>query len=81
MTECKWCHNEFCVNDECPMCADYCPVPDTPNVCKHEKRKIDWNAIRQLDNELLLNFKKALKNLLEMLDGGDTNEQKENQTH
>lgn len=38
MTECKWCQDEFCVNDKCPMVADYCPVPDIPDVCKHEER-------------------------------------------
>ena len=35
---CKYCKDEFCVNDQCPMRADYCPVPDTPGVCKHEER-------------------------------------------
>jgi hypothetical protein len=35
---CKYCKNEFCVNDQCPLVADYCPVPDTPGVCKHEVR-------------------------------------------
>lgn len=35
---CKYCKDEFCVNDQCPMRADYCPVPDTPGVCKHEVR-------------------------------------------
>ena len=23
---------------DCPSCADYCPVPDTPDVCKYEER-------------------------------------------
>lgn len=35
---CKYCKDEFCVNDQCPMRADYCPVPDIPGVCKHEER-------------------------------------------
>ena len=39
--ECKWCQDEVCVNAQCPMCADYCPVPDTPDVCKHEDRGDD----------------------------------------
>lgn len=30
---------EFCTNDECPMCADYCPVPDVEGVCKYEERE------------------------------------------
>ena len=38
MADCKWMRDEFCVNDECPMCADYCPVPDYPGVCRFEDR-------------------------------------------
>ena len=37
MPECKWCKNEICVNADCPMRADYCPVPDIPDVCKYEE--------------------------------------------
>ena len=37
--ECKYCHDEICVNDQSPMRADYCPVPYIPEVCKHEERK------------------------------------------
>lgn len=33
---CKYCVNEFCVNDDCPLWADYCPVIDVPGVCKYE---------------------------------------------
>ena len=32
MADCRYYYDEFCVNDKCPMCADYCPVPDTPDV-------------------------------------------------
>lgn len=39
MIKCKYYYDEFCVNNRCPMCADYCPVPDTPNVCQWEDRK------------------------------------------
>ena len=38
MADCKWCKDEFCVNDDCPMRADYCPVPDIEGVCKYEER-------------------------------------------
>lgn len=38
MSECKHCKDEICVNADCPMCCDYCPVPDYPDVCKHEDR-------------------------------------------
>ena len=34
---CKYYHEEFCTNDQCPMCADYCPVPDSHGVCKYEE--------------------------------------------
>lgn len=37
--ECKFNKDEFCTNDECPMCADYCPVPDYAGVCKYEERE------------------------------------------
>ena len=35
--ECKWLKDEFCVNDKCPMCADYCPVAQYHGVCKYEE--------------------------------------------
>ena len=35
---CKYCKDEFCVNAECPMRADYCPVPDITGVCRYEER-------------------------------------------
>lgn len=33
---CKYCKDEFCVNDDCPMRGDYCPVMDVSGVCKYE---------------------------------------------
>ena len=36
---CLYCLDEICVNADCPMCADYCPVVDFPDVCKHEERE------------------------------------------
>ena len=39
MGECKYCIDEICVNADCPMCTDYCPVPDIPEVCRHERRE------------------------------------------
>ena len=41
MADCKYYYDEFCVNDKCPMCTDYGPVPDTPDVCKWEDRSYD----------------------------------------
>lgn len=36
--ECKWMQDEVCVNADCPACADYCPVANTPGVCIYEER-------------------------------------------
>lgn len=38
MAECKWCVDEICVNADCPMRADYCPVPKDEGVCRYEDR-------------------------------------------
>lgn len=40
--ECRYNHQEFCTNDQCPMCGDYCPVPDYDGVCKYEEREEVW---------------------------------------
>lgn len=39
MSKCKYCLDEICVNDKCPMCADFCPVVDYPEVCRYEERE------------------------------------------
>lgn len=39
MPDCKWMQDEICVNADCPMCADYCPVADVPGVCRFEERE------------------------------------------
>ena len=36
MAECKWLQDEICVNADCPVCADFCPVVNYPGVCKFE---------------------------------------------
>ena len=38
MSDCKWMMDGICVNADCPMVADYCPVPEFENVCKYEDR-------------------------------------------
>lgn len=38
VADCKWCQDEICVNADCPMCCDYCLVPDTDGVCRFEER-------------------------------------------
>ena len=49
MAKCKWCVDEICVNADCPMCADYCPVPNDEGVCRYEdthtKRK-RWGEVK-----------------------------------
>ena len=37
--DCKYCQDEVCVNADCPMCADFCPVVDYPGVCRFEERE------------------------------------------
>ena len=44
MPDCKYCQDEICVNADCPMCADYCPVVDVPGVCRFEEREEAKNA-------------------------------------
>ena len=39
MAECKWMKDEICVNADCPMCCDYCPVADVAGVCRYEERE------------------------------------------
>lgn len=37
--ECRYNQDEFCTNDQCPMCADYCPVHDYDGICKYDDRE------------------------------------------
>ena len=41
--ECKYCVDEACVNAECPLLGDFCPLRYAPYVCKWEDRS-DNNA-------------------------------------
>lgn len=38
MNKCKWCYDEVCVNSDCPMCTEYCPLDNFPGVCRFEER-------------------------------------------
>ena len=38
MPDCKYCKDEICVNADCPMFADYCPLIAIPGVCRFEER-------------------------------------------
>lgn len=33
---CKWYSDvDICVNDECPVCCDYCPCGEYQEICKY----------------------------------------------
>ena len=55
MPDCKYCQDEVCVNANCPMCADFCPVPDIPGVCRFEEREVKMAEIKNYlqDAEIL----------------------------
>lgn len=35
---CVYCREDICVNAECPLCGNSCPVPGKPGVCRFEDR-------------------------------------------
>lgn len=35
---CIYCREDICVNEDCPMCGNSCPVPGKPGVCRFEDR-------------------------------------------
>ena len=47
---CKWYNDEFCTNDKSPCVADYCPVVEYPELCKHREFDKDIN-VRGKDDE------------------------------
>lgn len=48
--ECRWDQDEFCTNADCPMCCDFCPVPDNSGVCKYEDRhKVEYGERFDVD--------------------------------
>ena len=53
--DCKYCQDEICVNADCPMRADFCPVPDIPGVCRFEEREVTMDKIKNYlpDEEIL----------------------------
>ena len=48
MADCKWMQDEICVNADCPMCCDCCPVADYEGVCRYEERGEDDEADRSI---------------------------------
>ena len=56
MPDCKYCQgDEVCVNADCPMCCDFCPVVDYPGVCRFEEREVTMDKIKNYlpDEEIL----------------------------
>lgn len=41
---CKWYNEEMCTNDKSPCVADYCPVVEYPELCKHREVDEDINV-------------------------------------
>jgi NTP pyrophosphatase (non-canonical NTP hydrolase) len=37
-TYCNWIADEFCTNHDCPYVADFCPVTDSPEICKYAEK-------------------------------------------
>ncbi len=35
MNKCKYNYDDTCVNSDCPVCADYCPVGEYEEICKY----------------------------------------------
>lgn len=49
---CKWYHEEFCCNADCPYVADYCPVTEDDSICKYNN---DRSFISDWQKEIHLN--------------------------
>lgn len=49
---CKWYNDEFCTNDKSPCVADYCPVVEYPELCKHREFDKDINVRSKDDTEI-----------------------------
>ena len=52
--ECKYCYDEFCTNDKCPLVAEYCPVQKDPEICIFEDRG-DKQVIKDSGNRRKFN--------------------------
>ena len=53
--DCKYCQDEICVNADCLMRADFCPVADVTGVCRFEEREVTMDKIKNYlpDEEIL----------------------------
>lgn len=53
MAVCKWLSDDFseiCVNGDCPVRADYCPVTNYPEICKYSEFEESDREIRNYDS-------------------------------
>lgn len=50
---CKWYDDEFCTNAKSPCVADYCPVVEYPELCKHREFDKDINVRSKDDEEIV----------------------------
>lgn len=49
---CKWYNDEFCINDQSPCVADYCPVVEYPELCKCRELDKDINVRSKDDTDI-----------------------------
>lgn len=49
---CKWYKDEFCTNDKCPYCADYCPVAQDDTVCKYRESDITTTTDEECEQQI-----------------------------
>jgi hypothetical protein len=57
---CKWYNDEFCTNADSPCVADYCPVVEYPELCKHREVDEGINAHSKTEEKKLTD-EEALK--------------------
>ena len=50
--DCKYYHDEFCVNANSPCVADYCPCVEYPGLCKYYKSLQDASKERRRSKQL-----------------------------
>lgn len=50
---CKWYNDEFCTNGDSPCVADYCPVVEYPELCKHREVAEDINVRSKTEEKKL----------------------------
>lgn len=61
--KCKYLSDNFreiCVNDDCPVCADFCPVANYPEICKFAeiegKKRTNADKVRAMTDDELVNL-------------------------